>query len=438
MKKLLLLLLGLLLLLLFMMLRQPPVSSVPDDEPVVIGAGTSDDGGTREQLDADSLQTELARLGEQADYVGPTISITMVYSQEKEAWIRQASSQFSRAFPQYQVTLVGASSFEAAADILAGKIRPEVWSPASRMVVDWLVASWSARGPGHRRANDALPIIAAGPLQPRSLLMSPLVLLTWESLLPGERPGTGNWQERSRAIDALLRIREAEPGVVRLGHTNPSRASSGMLTLYLLALSYFQDQAAPLGLEQVRQPEVEAYLRRWQDEISDFPRSTTRLTADMFRFGPTRYRIISTYENLALVRKIQSWKAPGPFGRLVIGYPSPSLWADHPAVLLHPAEGDPKGQLKLAAARLWVDFLRDRERQEMAIRFGFRPVDMDFDSNNPDSLLYRVPRYDELPAAANPSGEVVKALIDLWHSFQTGQTDIDIAEPGHYQPTYAL
>ena len=56
-----------------------------------------------------------------------------------------------------------------------------------------------------------------------------------------------------------------------------------------------------------------------------------------------------------------------------------------------------------------------------------------FDSNDSRSILYRAPLADELRIYEPPSGEVLRELIEIWHSFQSGQTDKSTQEDKRFR-----
>ncbi|MEM9491992.1 MAG: hypothetical protein AAGC55_22795, partial [Myxococcota bacterium] len=147
---------------------------------------------------------------------------------------------------------------------------------------------------------------------------------------------------------------------------------------------------------------------------------------------PCRYRYILTYENLALEAKIRSWRVNGPYGRLLIGYPGITMWADHPVVALRePATSDEE-----KAISKWLEFLRGEAMQKQVLEYGFRPGNkeyrryLDAAVNHPKSLLYRVPTERELAILLPPDGDVITEMMLFWHSLQGGQTIIDVSESG--------
>jgi hypothetical protein len=73
---------------------------------------------------------------------------------------------------------------------------------------------------------------------------------------------------------------------------------------------------------------------------------------------------------------------------------------------------------KAEAARMFLDFLTSREMQELALQYGFRPVDGDISLNQPGSPF---PRYrdngvqlDLPPEVEVPPGNVLNAMLEFW------------------------
>jgi ABC-type sulfate transport system substrate-binding protein len=135
---------------------------------------------------------------------------------------------------------------------------------------------------------------------------------------------------------------------------------------------------------------------------------------DMIRFGPSKYDIAVVYENMAIS---QIENAQGRWGSLKIYYPATTLWSDHPAAVLK-AEWVSEDQRQ--AARVWIDWLKSRRMQELALSFGFRPADPAMpiktaDEKNPfNRLAAQGVKVDINPMATPPDGQVIKDLMMMW------------------------
>lgn len=97
--------------------------------------------------------------------------ITMLYSDDKQAWIEEAAQRFSKLCPNIQVKLSAMDDVSSADAIVAGNEKPTLWAPADNLVVQYLDARWKKERPNEAplfRPEDHTPIAA-----------SPLVLLIW-------------------------------------------------------------------------------------------------------------------------------------------------------------------------------------------------------------------------------------------------------------------
>ena len=98
-------------------------------------------------------------------------------------------------------------------------------------------------------------------------------------------------------------------------------------------------------------------------------------------------------------------------------YPATTLWSDHPVEVLQAPWVSPEQR---AAGRTFINHLKSRPVQELAITFGFRPADPTVplktaDATNPFTRLAdRGVKLDIPPMAAPPSGEVVHTMEQMW------------------------
>lgn len=230
----------------------------------------------------------------QTDICGPPtkdgrpVVISMLYGDDKRAWVEQAANRFARLCPTIQVKLSAMGDIESADAILDGKARPTLWAPADDFVLRYLDNRWKALHPQRKPLFDIETQI--------SLVQSPLVLLIWDdrrqvveavrekqshahgqwaelmcaavptqpdlSGMPIEDMVPGSWIEwygpllpakkqpapRAETTLDVTKPTSASPfptvdqmkswGRVKFGHTSPTRAASGFETLYLMAYDY--------------------------------------------------------------------------------------------------------------------------------------------------------------------------------------------------------
>ncbi|WP_408889409.1 substrate-binding domain-containing protein [Myxococcus faecalis] len=346
---------------------------------------------------------------------GKVVDVTFLYSTEKKDWVEAAARDFERTHPSIRLTLVGRGSLEAAQAILEGREQPTVWSPADSAVLRMLASDW---------ATDATrrPLFAeAGEQAPRPLVITPLVFVVWadraEVLRKASGGGAVSWKVLQKAVTSPRGWPaiggKGEWGLVKLGHTDPTRSNSGLQALLLATLEYYGKRGG-LTVEDLLDPGYQDWMKALERGVTRFEASTGTFMADMVRFGPSRYDIAVVYENLAIAQVSQ---AQGRWGELKVSYPALTLWSDHPAAVL---QGDWVTPAQKEAALEWLRYLHSRPVQERALQFGFRPADpaVPLKTEGPDNPFTRLASHgvqvDVPPVAEVPEGPVVRDLLMLW------------------------
>jgi hypothetical protein len=353
---------------------------------------------------------------------GPTITVNFTYSTEKEAWIKAATAAFNQSGQTLngktiQVALTELGSVDGLNKILNGTIQPTAWSPASFLELNQLRNSWQTAHQG----KDIL-LTTNGDVDPRSLVSSPLVFAVWKEraqVLQKHYPKI-DWPEIHDALtlkNGWVDIGgQADWGLVTFGHTRPDSSNSGLLSITLLAYSYFQE---PRGLTkaQVDDPKFLSYFYDIEGAVTAFGRSSgTFLENVVIPMGPAAYSIVTTYENLVLTLQpeaIQRNSQP-----LQLFYPSLNIVSDHPFAIL---QGNWVKQEEQMAASVFRDFLLSDTQQQAALSYGFRPANPNVkitDQVNNNPFLNQSPdiqiRPTIQPLAQAPGGDVVDELIAQW------------------------
>ncbi|MEI9952773.1 MAG: substrate-binding domain-containing protein [Pseudomonadota bacterium] len=347
--------------------------------------------------------------------------LPFVYSTEKKDWIESATAEFSLAHPEIKIQLIGKGSLEASDGILAGSLKPVLWSPADSLVLKLFAGDWLTK--------NGQAAFAEGDEAPEPLLLSPLVFVAWEDrarALESFGGGTITWKTIHKAVasnQGWPTVKgKADWGFVKLGHTDPTRSNSGLQTLVLIALEFYgRNTGSELHVEDVLKPEFQKFLRELEAGVTRFENSTGTFMTDMVRFGPSKYDIAVVYESSAIS---QLANAQGRWGNLRVYYPKLTLWSDHPLALLHAPWVSDKQR---AAALLLAAFLRSRPIQERALRFGFRPAETSVplktaDAQNPFTRLAEFGVQTSVPSVAEPpDAAVIRNLLALWTRLHQAQ-----------------
>ena len=389
-----------------------------------------------------------------ADRCGPPRSepfvVTVVHSPDKQAWLEAAAAGFMRRCPNTQITLLGLDDIEAAKQIAAGELTPTSWTPSDSLFLDYLQA----------RADEPFTV----EVRP-SLLRSPVVIVAWservdvlERLLPAgvtgqgvwagaacagvARPGSPEWEIESTAVEqaptwagwwrsqaedpSSSRLEQLEGwGPVKIRHASPTRASLGLLGLYLVTHDFMiqgaeqgQGREALATTLERDQPELRHWLR--QCEAGQEPPLTSGrlLTDHLFNLGDRAdgFDAVITDEHLTLsaLERLEGRDQELPMVRVI--YPQTSLVRDHPELQF---EVDPGVG---AAARRFGDYLRERDVQLHALQLGFRPTHTEVSLREYDlgpNPFTRLRRYGiELAPAQREAprlgGASMITLLGLW------------------------
>jgi serine/threonine protein kinase/ABC-type Fe3+ transport system substrate-binding protein len=351
----------------------------------------------------------------------PAVEIEFEYSTEKKRWVDAQIAAFMKVHPEISVKLIGRGSMEAEEDVVSGKDKPTLWSPADSLALSLAASDWQKKNNSPLFAPDGTDDA------PQSLVMTPLVLVVWgdrAAALRKSAKGEITW----RSIhDAAANSKgwagvggKADWGPVKFGHTNPTRSNSGLQALLMMTLDYFHKSSGLTAADLDN-----AGYRKWLKEIEGGAPKTESSTGvfmtDMVRYGPSRFDIAVVYESLA-IDEIEN--AEHRWGAIEAVYPPLTAWSDHPVALL---QGSWVTEPQRKAARLLIAFLRSAEAQQQALAFGFRPAAPDIqivnsDLKNPFTRLASQGVKVNLPSAiAPPDPSVIRELLGIWSQVNAGK-----------------
>jgi ABC-type Fe3+ transport system substrate-binding protein len=350
------------------------------------------------------------------------VQLNVLYGTEKERWLKAAVEDFARTHPAVNVQLKGLGTVDSLRAIAEGREKPAVWSPADEIALNLLDAEWTAR--------TGQPIVEReGELAPQPLLLTPLVMIAWEDrakVLAGAAQGDPtNWHalhDLAGSPKGWLGLgAPAEWGYVKPGHTAPNASNSGLQTLILMAYGFHRKRSGLTPADVLNEP-FQKWLRELETAVGKFGSSSGTYMRDMVLYGPSKYDLIWNYESVAISDMAA---AQGRWGNLSVYYPKPTLWSNHPFVVL---KGDWVTPAERAAARELRDFLLAADAQNKALALGFRPANPDVKvvSTDPNSPWNRLKPYGvrlDVPAVAEvPSGEVTRLLLETWRRNVEPQT----------------
>jgi hypothetical protein len=343
------------------------------------------------------------------------VTLPVLYSSEKEEWLRAAVTDFQKTHPEIDVKLEPKGSLEAVRLLLSGEVKPVLWTPADSLAVN-LLASES------KLAKGVDLVVHDGTRWPRPLVLTPMVFVAWESrakALVGSATELP-WQRLATAVSSKKGWAgsggNAAWGYVKFGHTDPSKSNSGLQALTLMAYGFY-DRVDGLSVPDVTAPRFQDFLKALETgrRAQDFAASSTEPFVENFiRQGPSLYDVIAVYEATAIA---EIPRAAGRWEPLHVFYPNVDIWSDHPICLLN---GDWITPEQREAAATLVDYLMTAPVQQRALEYGFRPGNLDVpvvtqDSNNPFNRYRDLGvRIDVPRIATSPDGAVLQSLLQTY------------------------
>jgi hypothetical protein len=338
--------------------------------------------------------------------------VRFLYGSEKKAWVVEALGRFAKEHPEVAVDTVEKGSLDMAQAVLDQGERPTLVSPADDVALNLLTSDW-------KQKNGAELVATDGPDRPQPLVLTPLVLVAWE-----DRAAALAGKDKSldfKHLHDAIQNPKGWPGVggkpdwgfVKLGHTNPSRSNSGLQALILMAYE-FQNKRSGLEVKDVLDEKFQTFLKTIEKGVPKFGTSTGTFMEEMVLYGPSKYDVVVTYENLA-IQHIPN--AQGRWGNLRVFYPPQTMWSSHPVAILN---GDWVTGEQRGAARKLIDFLRAKPEQQRALALGFRPANpevpvLSTDGTGPfqSAAAFGV-RADLGSVVEPPPGPVIRNLMELW------------------------
>ncbi|HET8912638.1 MAG TPA: protein kinase [Ktedonobacteraceae bacterium] len=350
-----------------------------------------------------------------------TLSITFAYSTEKDNWMNTAIPAFNASNTvvdgkTVQVTGQSFASLDGRTKIIAGQLKPTAWCPASDLELNQLADAWSGKHNGQSILSSEQNLL------PMSLVYSPLVFAVWadRAQILLQKYGSIDWPAVHSALAAPGGWKDlggqANWGLVKFGQTRPDQSNSGLLTITLLAYSYFKTQRN-LSLEQVNDPHFLQYFSDIEGAVQSFGRSSgTFLEKVVIQQGEAAYDIITTYENLVLTYQQEAIQRNNQM--LKPFYPGLNIVSNHPFAIL---QTDWVNASEQKAAIAFRDFLLSPAQQRVALASGFRPSNpaVKMTDNVAGNVFLKQPAGLNIPAniqplAQPPSGQVIDGLLSQW------------------------
>jgi Ca-activated chloride channel family protein len=183
--------------------------------------------------------------------------------------------------------------------------------------------------------------------------------------------------------------------------------------LYMTSFVYgVTGRTAGLTTAEIYSPEVETGMRTLARNTSKYGMISTDLLRLMAQHGPQYLHAVSAFEEGTVRLNLE--RGDELRWPVVFIFPSEgTFWSSHPYCILDGADWVDEEQAE--AAKIFLDYLRAREQQEIAVDHLLRPLDSDIEIHAPLSLENgadpRV-RKETVPALEMPDSDSTAAIID--------------------------
>lgn len=345
---------------------------------------------------------------------GEPVRVVIAYGSEKKTWLEEQAAAFAKSGATTAsgrpIEIEGKSmgSGEAVQGIVAGTLKPHVFSPASGAYIGLLNQAWLSR-PDQGGVSGAKPIAPAG----EPVVLSPVVIAMWKPMAealgwPGKELGWADLIRVAQADGGWGALGHAEWGAFKLGHTHPEFSNSGLLSVLAEAYAGAKKTrgltAADLDAKATRD-----FVARVEETIVHYGKSTGFFFDKMLERGPTYLSAAVLYENLVVESYGRSEKSQFP---IVAIYPSEgTFWSDHPYAVL---DADWVGADERDAADKFLAFLKAGPAQQRALALGFRPADPSIAIAAPIDAAHGADPKQPQTVLEVPPAPVLEHLLEIW------------------------
>ncbi len=339
------------------------------------------------------------------------IQFTMVYSSEKDSWVKETATLFKEYWAEKQahnssikdITLdfqpYGSGGSLIA--LLNGETKPIVWSPASNLWIPLLNTKWTEYT---GKTELIVPEFTR-------LIYSPVVIATWEKFYD-EHP--------FESMNDLHNIIQENPGLVKMAHTDPRSSNSGFMATIMMVSSKLNMDPTLMTVDNLTNPDLEKWMREFESSAIFYGSSTGFLGRYMKDNGPDELQITILYENLVQDYCLEAEEAFGQ--KMVSVYPTEgSLFSDHPFCILN---ADWVSAEQKYVAEEYLDFISRKENIAKAIETGFRPINSSILEDIDIQQIYNQSFNEDHGVTNDPSiiieletptdGKVIERIPDLW------------------------
>jgi Ca-activated chloride channel homolog len=342
---------------------------------------------------------------------GASLTISIVYGSEKQAWLEPLIQQFNAARNQTAdgktVVVEGTAmgSIESVRGIIDGTLQPTVWSPASSVYVPVANSEWK------KSHTDDL---VTG--TPKDLVLSPVVIAMWRPMAqalgwPNKALGWEDIAQLATSDEGWSAFGHPEWGPFKFGHTHPAYSNSGIVSIIAETYAGLGKQRG-LTEADLQSADLKDFMTGVESSVIHYGTSTGFFGDRMFERGPSYLSAAVLYENLIVAQETKRINGQSSQIPVVAIYPKEgTFWSNHPYVIVNAPW---VSAVQKEAAQIFETFLLDKPQQLKALELGFRPADPSIPLSAPLDTQHGVDVNQPQTILEIPSAPVIEGIQALW------------------------
>jgi Ca-activated chloride channel family protein len=339
------------------------------------------------------------------------VTLRISYGSEKQRLLDDSVEAFDQNHPttasgaEIKVEPIREVSTETMESLIAEQRSDvSVWWPASSLQSDLFDDRWA-------RAHHGRSLFVSA----RSIELSPIVIAMWEPMARAlGRPEIGvGWDDMAKLASeprGWARFGLSQYGRFSFGHPHPRHSAAGMMCLVALTYAGAGKASNLSGADVVR---AEPFVRQVEESVVHYGPSSGLFADEMFSRGPSHISAVAMYENQVIDSSSNPHYFPGGPPVVAIYPKAGTVVGDNPYIILDLPGLTPDVR---DAAKRFQEFLLSKERQRVAMRFGFRPRDASIPLDAPFDARHGVDPTEPRVALPNPPAYVLRAIMQSFES----------------------
>lgn len=342
---------------------------------------------------------------------GASVTVSIVYGSEKQAWLEPLVQQFNDARNKtsdgktIMVEATAMGSIESVRGIIEGTLQPTVWSPASSVYIPVANSEW--------KKNHTDDLVTG---TPKDLVLSPVVIAMWRPMAqalgwPDKALGWEDIAQLAVSEEGWAAYSHPEWGKFKFGHTHPAYSNSGIVSIIAETYAGLGKQRG-LTESDLQLPELKDFMTGVESSVIHYGTSTGFFGDRMFERGPSYLSAAVLYENLIVAQETKRINGQSSQIPVVAIYPKEgTFWSNHPYAVLNASWVTAEQK---EAAGLFETFLLDKPQQLKSLEFGFRPADPSIPLTAPLDAQHGVDTNQPQTILEIPSAPVIEGIQALW------------------------